>query len=125
MAEQTGASEPLGGATTAQDADKEPWPTPAALAGRRKGGKNWTIDDQYALMDAYSNTTFDSDFIHSTQCRPPPFEFALAENWSSSSSVPSSKVVRVFERGAFYPASLPVPIHTKRRPAARSATRSV
>jgi phosphoglycolate phosphatase-like HAD superfamily hydrolase len=45
MIKQTGSSEPLGGATTAQDAIKEPSPTPAALAGRRKGGKNWNNDE--------------------------------------------------------------------------------
>jgi hypothetical protein len=61
MAEQTGASEPLGDATTAHSADKEPSPTPVALAGRRKRGKNWSIDEQYALMDAYAKTTFDSE----------------------------------------------------------------
>jgi hypothetical protein len=44
IAKQTGASEPLGGATTAQGANKEPSPTPAALAERRRGGKNWTKD---------------------------------------------------------------------------------
>jgi hypothetical protein len=45
MAEQTGASEPLDGATTAQGADKDPSSKPAALTGRRKGGKNWTVDE--------------------------------------------------------------------------------
>jgi hypothetical protein len=45
IAKQTGASEPLGGATTAQGANKEPSWTLAALSGRRKGGKNWTIDE--------------------------------------------------------------------------------
>jgi hypothetical protein len=40
IAKQTGAIHPLGGATTAQGANKEPSPTPADLAGRRKGGEN-------------------------------------------------------------------------------------
>jgi hypothetical protein len=44
IAKQGGSSEPLSGATTAQGANKEPSPTPAAFAGRRQGGKNWTID---------------------------------------------------------------------------------
>jgi hypothetical protein len=61
MAEQTGASEPLGDATTGHSVDKEPSPTPVALAGRGKRGKNWSIDEQYALMDAYEKTTFDSE----------------------------------------------------------------
>jgi hypothetical protein len=69
MAEQTGASEPLGGATTAQGAHKVP--SPAALAGRRKDGKNWTIDIKYAPMDAYAKSSFDFDFIHSTRYGPP------------------------------------------------------
>jgi hypothetical protein len=45
IAKQISASEPLGGATTALGADKEPSPTPAALAGRRKGGESWTVDE--------------------------------------------------------------------------------
>jgi hypothetical protein len=102
MAEQTGGIEPLSGAITVQGAYKEPSPTPAALTGLRKRVKPWTIDEQYAQMDAYAKTTFDSDFIHSTRYSLPPFEFALVENWCSSSSVPSFKVVRVYARGTFY-----------------------
>jgi hypothetical protein len=59
MAEQTGASGPLGGATTAQGADRVPSlapPAPAALAGRCRR-KNRTIDERHAPMDAYAKTT--------------------------------------------------------------------
>jgi hypothetical protein len=52
MADQTGASGPLGGATTAQGADREPSSAPAALAGRGIRGKNRTIDERYEPMDA-------------------------------------------------------------------------
>jgi hypothetical protein len=63
MAEQTGASGPLGRATTAQGADRAPSsapPAPPALAGRRCSNKR-TIDERHAPMDAYAKTTsFDS-----------------------------------------------------------------
>jgi hypothetical protein len=60
MAEQTGASGPLGGATTAQGADRELSSAPAALAGRRRW-KNRAIDERHAPMDAYAKTaSFDS-----------------------------------------------------------------
>jgi hypothetical protein len=61
MAEQAGASEPLGGATTAQGADKEPSPTLAALASRRERGKKCSIDEECALMGVYDKKTFDSE----------------------------------------------------------------
>jgi hypothetical protein len=57
MANQTGASGPLGGATTAQGADREPSSAPAALAGRGIRGKNRTIDERYDPMDACAKTT--------------------------------------------------------------------
>jgi hypothetical protein len=127
MNEQTGASEPLSGATIGQGAVKELSPTPAALARRRKRGKNWTKVEQYTTMDAYAKMTFDSDFIRSTLYSPPPFESALVETWRSSNYVPFPKVVRVYARSAVYTASLPVPsmAETRRRPATRSAKRSV
>jgi hypothetical protein len=63
MAEQTGASGPLGGATTAQGADRAPSsapPAPAALAGRRCRN-NRTIEERHAPMNAYAkSTSFDS-----------------------------------------------------------------
>jgi hypothetical protein len=63
MAEQTGASGPLGRATTAQGADRalsSAPPAPPALAGRRCRNKR-TIDERHAPMDAYAKTTsFDS-----------------------------------------------------------------
>jgi hypothetical protein len=63
MAEQTGASGPLGGATTALGVDRAPSsapPAPAVLAGRRRK-KNRTKDERHAPMDAYAKTTsFDS-----------------------------------------------------------------
>jgi hypothetical protein len=45
MAERTGDSEPLSGATTTQGAKKKPSPTPAALSGRLKGGKSRIVDE--------------------------------------------------------------------------------
>jgi hypothetical protein len=57
MVDQTGASGPLGGATTAQGADREPSSAPAALAGRGIRGKIRTIDERYDPMDAYAKTT--------------------------------------------------------------------
>jgi hypothetical protein len=68
-------------------------------------------------MDAYAKMTFDSDFIYSTRYSPPPFEFALVENWRSSSSVPSPKVVRVCARRLlpyFAPGSQPYQASTRR-----------
>jgi hypothetical protein len=56
MVEQTGASGPLGGATTAQGADREPSSAPAALAGLGNCGKNRTIDERHDPMDAYAKT---------------------------------------------------------------------
>jgi hypothetical protein len=77
------------------------------LSAAANVGQSWTIDEQYVLMDACARTTYGCDFIRSTQYNPPPFEFALAENWHTSSSVSSPKVVRVYARGTFYHASLP------------------
>jgi hypothetical protein len=63
MAEQTGANGPLGGAATAQGADRAQSSAPAApaaLAGRRCSN-NGTIDERHAPMDAYAKTSsFDS-----------------------------------------------------------------
>jgi hypothetical protein len=80
---QAGDSEPLGGAATVQGANKGPSPTPPASASRRKGGKNWTIDKLYAPMDAYTESTFDFEFIHSTRYIP---LLALSANWNSSAT---------------------------------------
>jgi hypothetical protein len=57
MAEQTGASGPLAGATTAQGADRAPLSAPAALAGRRRA-TNRAVDERHAPIDAYAKTTF-------------------------------------------------------------------
>jgi hypothetical protein len=61
------------------------------------------------------------NFILSTLCSPPPFEFALVEDGRSPSNLPFRKVVRVYVRTAFHPASLSVPSLTWRRPAKRFA----
>jgi hypothetical protein len=110
--DHTAARKPLGGATFTQGANKEPSPTPAAHAGRRIGGKDKTIDEKYALMDAYAKTTFDSDFIHSTWYSPPPFKSAIVQQCALSENSPRLCARRLPH--CFAPGSKPYQASTRR-----------
>jgi hypothetical protein len=82
-------------------------------------GGTWAAAAVRFLLEESRTTTY--TMWHSR----PPFEIALVKSGRSPRSIPSPKVVRVSVRGPFYPASLPVPSPTRRRPTARSAMHSV